>query len=124
MAQTENTATNVTRDAADLLVEALNTSAGLAFVRDAWENKAPDDYGVVELDGAPVNMWADNTLIAQVFQLTVHVYTDGSRDDLVDTVQGILAANCDTYSLAAHEFLFDSGKNHWKWNCQIIGPIQ
>ena len=116
--------TTVTRDAADLLVSALNTLDGIAWVRDAWENKAPDNYGVVEIAGAPVNLWGDDKLLSQVFQLTVHAYVNGSRDDLVAGIQEKLAANCDSYVLAAHEFAYDIGKTHWTWNCQIIGPLQ
>ena len=114
----------VTRDAADLLVETLNTIEGLPFVRDAWENKAPANYGVVELDGQADALWADNRMLEQVFRLTVHLYVDGSRDDLVATVQGKLGTACDGYSLPTHEFLFDAGKTHWAWQCVIIGPLQ
>ena len=123
MARTERTATTVTRDAADLLVDALNTIEGISFVRDAWENKAPDNYGVVELTGQSNAMWADNRMTEQVFQLTVHLYVDGGSDEWVGKVQGKLATACDGYSLPAHEFAFDIAKNHWTWNCQIIGPI-
>ena len=115
--------TTVTMDAADLLVSALNTLSGIAWVRDAWENKAPDNYGVVELTGQSNAMWADNRMTEQVFQLTVHLYVDGGSDEWVGKVQEKLATACDGYSLPAHEFAFDIAKNHWTWNCQIIGPI-
>jgi len=126
MARTRNepVATTVTRDTVDQLVSELNTLDGIAWVRDAWENKAPDNYGVVEVNGAPVNLWADNVLISQVFQMTVHAYVNGNRDDLVALVQAKLAAKCDSYVLAGHEFAYDIGKNHWWWNCQVIGPLQ
>ena len=124
MALTDQTPATVTKDAADLLVEALNTIEGISFVRDAWENKAPDNYGVVELAGQSNAMWADNRMTEQVFQLTVHLYVDGGSDEWVGKVQAILAAACDGYSLPAHEFAFDIAKNHWTWNVQIIGPIQ
>ena len=35
-----------------------------------------------------------------------------------------LAAVCDGYSLPAHEYAFDINKNHWTWQCTIIGPLQ
>ena len=125
MARRNNTQTaSVTRDAADLLVSALNELEGIAFVRDAWENKAPDNYGVVELSGQSTALWADNKMLEQVFQLVVHLYVDGGSDEWVAKVQQKLATACDGYSLPAHEFAFDIGKNHWTWNCQIIGPIQ
>ena len=127
MARTRNTpvvTTTVTRDAADLLVAKLNELDGLAFVRDAWESKAPDDYGVVELDGQSQSLWADNRMLEQVFQLKVHLYVTGMGDDKVALVQAKLAAACDGYSLPVHEYLFDINKNHWQWSCTIIGPLQ
>lgn len=124
MAQTDDTPTTVTRNAADLLVAKLNEIEGLPFVRDAWENKAPANYGVVELDGQADALWADDRMLEQVFRLRVHLYVDGSRDDLVATVQGKLSEATDGYSLPAHEFAFDIGKNHWTWQCVIYGPLQ
>ena len=114
----------VTHDAADLLVSKLNEITGLTFVRDAWENKAPDSYGVVELAGQSNALWADNKMMEQTFQLVVHLYTTGGSNEWVATVQEKLADVCDGYSLPAHEYAWDINKNHWTWNCQIIGPIR
>lgn len=116
--------TTVTVDAVDSVVTALNTLDGIAFVRDAWENKAPDDYGVVEVNGTPMNLWGDDKLLAQVFQLSIHAYVNGSRDDLVALVQQKLATVTDWYSLTLHEYLMDVNKNHWVWSAQVIGPLQ
>jgi hypothetical protein len=126
MARTRNTpvSTTVTRDAADILVAKLNELEGIQFVRDAWENKAPDDYGVVELDGQSMSLWADDRMIEQVFQLKVHLYITGTGDDKVALVQQKLAAVCDGYSLPAHEYAYDIDKNHWTWQCSMIGPLQ
>lgn len=119
-----DTPQTVTRDAADLLVDALNTIGGISFVRDAWENKAPDDYGVVELNGQSDSLWADNRMVEQTFQLTVHLYVHGGSDEWVGKVQDKLRTSCDGFSLPTHEYLFDIDKNHWQWTVQIIGPIQ
>ena len=116
--------TTVTVDAVDRLATALNTLEGIAFVRDAWENKAPANYGVVEVDGAPMNLWGDDKLLSQVFQLRVHAYVDGSRDDLVPMIQAKLGTATDWFSLIQHEFLMDVNKNHWVWQAQVIGPLQ
>ena len=124
MADTQTTPQTVTRDAADLLVAKLNEINGIPFVRDAWENKAPDNYGVVELDGQALSLWADNRMLEQVFQLKVHLYITGTGDDQVATVQQKLAEACDGYSLPAHEYAWDINKNHWQWSVQIIGPLQ
>ena len=122
MARTKGAAP-VTRNAADMMVDRLNDT-GIPFVRDAWENKAPDDYGVVEVIGQSAALWADDRMLEQVFQLRIHLYVNGSRDDLVTSVQEKLNDICYTYSLPSHEFLFDIAKNHWTWDCHIIGPLQ
>lgn len=117
-------ATTVTVDAADLLVAALNEIEGIDFVRDAWENKAPDNYGVVELAGQSSALWADNRMQEQMFQLTVHLYVKGGSDEWVSKVQAKLDTATDGYSLPLHEFAFDIGKNHWQWTAWIVGPLQ
>jgi len=116
--------TTVTVDAADRLVAALNEIEGIDFVRDAWENKAPDNYGVVEMNGQSSALWADNAMVAQQFQLTVHLYEGSGDNSMVGTVQAKLATACDSYSMPTHEYLFDISKNHWQWNVWIIGPLQ
>lgn len=126
MARNRNTpvTTTVTRDAADILVGKLNEISGLSFVRDAWENKAPDNYGVVELTGQSNALWADNKMVAQSFQLAVHLYVTGGSDEWIRKIQEKLDAACDGYSLPTHEFLYEINMNHWMWNAYIIGPMQ
>lgn len=127
MARTRSTpvtTTTVTVDAVDSLVTALNTLDGIAFVRDAWENKAPDNYGVVEVSGSPMSLWGDDKLQAQIFQLMVHAYVTGNRDDLVALVQAKLATSTDWYSLVSHEYAYDINKTHWTWSANVIGPLQ
>ena len=70
------------------------------------------------------DLWGDDKLLAQVFQLTVHAYVTGNRDDLVALVQAKLATATDWYSLIAHEYAYDINKTHWTWNAQVIGPLQ
>ena len=55
MARTRSTraAATVTVNAIDRLVEKLNELDGIEFAKDAWVNKAPENYGVVELTGDP-----------------------------------------------------------------------
>ena len=118
------TTTTVTRDAADLLVEALNTIDGITFVRDAWENKAPDDYGAVEMTGQSNALWADNKMVAQTFMLTVHLYAKDGNNAWISKIQEKLAEAADSYSMPTHEFIYEIGKNHWTWSAYIIGPLQ
>lgn len=116
--------TETTYDAADLLVEALNVIDGLAFVRDAWENKAPDNYGVVELDGDAASLWADDHQVGVIYQLSVHLYVTGGGDEWIKKIQTVLAERCDGYTMPTHEYAYDISKNHWLWRCRIIGPLQ
>lgn len=114
----------VTRDAADILVDALNTIDGISFVRDAWENKAPDDYGVVEMTGQSNALWADDRMVEQTFSLAVHLYTKDGGNAWIKKVQEKLATACDWYNMPTHEFIYEIGKNHWTWTAYIIGPMQ
>lgn len=114
----------VTVDAVDLLVNKLNTIGGISFVRDAWENKAPENYGVVEMAAQSSALWADNKMQEQVFQLSVHLYAKGGSNAWITAIQEKLAEACDWYNFPQHEFLYDINKNHWTWNCYMIGPLQ
>ena len=114
----------VTRDAADILVDALNTIDGISFVRDAWENKAPDDYGVVEMTGQSNALWADDRMVEQTFSLAVHLYTKDGGNAWIQKIQEKLATACDWYNMPTHEFIYEIGKNHWTWTAYIIGPLQ
>lgn len=124
MAQNRTTPETVTRDAADILVDALNTIDGISFVRDAWENKAPENYGVVELAAQSNAIWADNKMVDQVFQLNVHLYVTGGSLSWIKKVQDKLATAADWYNMTSHEFAYEIGKNHWMWTVYIVGPMQ
>ena len=118
------TTTTVTRDAADILVDALNEIDGIAFVRDAWEDKAPDDYGVVETTDQSNALYADNHMVAQEFRMTVHLYAKGGSNAWIAKIQKKLNEATDGYAMSQHEYLWDIGKNHWAWNVYFIAPLQ
>ena len=118
------TTTTVTRDAADILVEQLNTIEGIAFVRDAWENKAPDDYGVVEMTDQSNALYADNHMVAQEFRMTVHLYAKDGNNAWIGKIQAVLDEYTDGYRMGVHEYLWDIGKNHWTWNVYFVAPMQ
>ena len=124
MARTKAAPVSVTRDAVDLLVDALNEIEGIAFVRDAWENKAPEDYGVVEMTEQSNALYADNHMIAQEFRLMVHLYAKDGNNAWIRKIQDKLNEATDGYSMGTHEYLFDIGKNHWTWNAYLIAPLQ
>ena len=116
--------TTVTVDAVDRLATALNTLDGIAFVRDAWENKAPDNYGVVEMTEQGNALYADNHMVAQEFRLTVHLYATDGNNAWITKIQEKLDAYADGYRLSTHEYLWDISKNHWTWDAYLIAPLQ
>ena len=118
------TTTTVTRDAADILVEQLNTIEGISFVRDAWENKAPDDYGVVTMTDQSNALYADNHMVAQEFRLAVHLYATDGNNAWISKIQTVLNEYTDGYRMPLHEYLFNIGKNHWQWDAFIVAPMQ
>ena len=124
MAQNDQTPQTVTMDAADLLVSALNEIEGITFVRDAWENKAPEDYGVVELTDQSNALYADNHMVAQEFRMTVHLYAKDGNNAWISKNQEKLNDATDGYSMGPHEYLLDINKNHWTWYAFLIAPMQ
>lgn len=131
MARTRNqtpVTTPITVDAVDLMVSKLNEINGLDFARDAWENKAPNNYGVVELQGNPEAMWADGHLLDQAWRVRVTIYVSGGSDAYVQTVQGKLDELDDQldliYSLPEREYAYDINKVRWAWDVTIFGPLE
>lgn len=114
-------------DAVDRLVQQLNTISGLSFVRDAWENKAPDNYGVVEVTGQTGGLWADGHLVDQAFGIQISLYVKDGSDVWVDSVQDVLAECEDdlefVFSIPQREFLSDVRYVRWTWNLQMDGPL-
>jgi hypothetical protein len=114
-------------DVVDAIVQQLNTISGLSFVRDAWNNKAPDNYGVVELTGQVGGIWADGHLIDQSFAVTVSLYVRDGSDTWVEMVQDVLDEYEDeyeyVYSMPQREYLQDVNYVRWSWNLQLDGPL-
>lgn len=107
----------------DTLLNALNEISGLEFVLDAWKDKAPADYGVVELTGEQTALWADNRMIDQMFRCTVHIYVNGGDMKWISAVQDVLDGQDIWYQMPIREYLYDDHMVHWSWNCRIYGPI-
>lgn len=118
----------VTVDAVDKLVEKLNTLEGIEFVRDAWKDKAPADYGVVELSGEAQQLWADGHLLDSVYRVVIHLYVSGDDDTWPAKVQEKLEAlesegTLETTHTNSREFLMDILKVHWTWSVWMYGPL-
>ena len=108
----------------DRIISRLNEIDGLAFERDAWENKAPDDYGVVELTGQADAVWADDELVQQAYSLRITIYVSDGGEQWLDMVQAALA-DCDlVYSLPERRYLYDTNKVSWQWQARLYGSLE
>ena len=129
MARTRNQTTQtVRRDAVDELVIQLNTISGIEFVRDAWLNKAPDNYGVVELNGETRQLWADGHLTDSIWRVTVTLYVKGDDDTWAKTVDDKLialedAGKVDLTHTISREFAYDIGKTCWRWTVNLYADL-
>ena len=129
MARTRNrTAQTVTVDAVDELVTQLNTLDGIAFVRDAWLEKAPDNYGVVELQGEASQLWADGKLIDSIWRVLITAYVTGDDDTIAYTVQDKLEAleaegKADLTHTISRAFDYTNGKVVWTWQVNLYGSL-
>lgn len=122
--QTEPETVNIV----DYLTEKLEERTGIPFARDAWENAAPDNYGVVELGGTEAEQWADGKLIDAIYRITVTLYVTGCEDSWIDTIGGLLEELEEQDIITAawttgREFMMDTGKVQWTWNLRAYGPI-
>ncbi len=104
--------------AIDELVTALSAS-GVPFTRDAWwdENNQLDgqDYGVVELTGAPVTLWGDDGMIEQNIRGNVVLYVSDGSDAKAKAVQDILKSRGLSFALTGTSFLMSQHLNRWTW---------
>lgn len=129
MARTKNqqVAEPVTVDAVDRLTQSL-CETGVEFVRDAWINKAPDNYGVVVLQGESQQLWADGHLIDSMWRVVVTLYVSGDDDTWPKKVQNKLealeaAGLCDTTHTVSRAFDYETGKVMWTWTVTLYGDL-
>ncbi len=123
-----NEAQTVKRDAVDRMVAKLNEIDGIEFVRDAWVNKAPENYGVVELSGEPRQLWADGRLLDSVWRVIITLYVSGADDEWPARVQEKLEAMeaADEVELThtiSRSFDYEIGKVSWVWQVNLCGPL-
>lgn len=129
MARTRTTRsrTTVTVDAVDELTQKLS-EIGVEFVRDAWLNKAPDNYGVVELQGEARQLWADGHLLDSIYRVLVTLYVKGDDDSYAGQVQEKLeelesAGKVDLTHTISRSFDYETGKVQWVWTVNMYGPL-
>lgn len=130
MARTRNrTAATVTVNAMDEIVNALNTIDGIEFTKDAWVNKAPENYGVVELSGEARQLWADGHLTDSAWTVIVNAYVADDSDGYPALIQQKLEAlesqgRLDLTHTNNRDFDYETGKVHWRWMLIMYGPLQ
>lgn len=108
-------------DAVDALIEALNaeTQGELTFERDALDIDRPEDWGAVEIVGAPYMDWADGHLIEQYYEIDLWICVHDRAAWWRNRIQGVLARFAQdhelTYGLAERGYLHNLGKVMWRW---------
>ena len=107
----------------DELVTALNGIDGIAFARDAWENVAPENYGVVELTGQTDAVWADGHMIEQSYAGRVTIYVTGGEDHWLNAVQEKLDEADIPYRFPTRTYEYDINKVSWQWDITLYGQL-
>lgn len=128
MARASRTATTTTVKAIDKIVSALNQIDGVEFVRDAWVNKAPDNYGVVELTGEVQQLWGDGHLLDSIWRVIVTLYVNDDEDTYPGLVQAKLKAlenegKLDITHSVSREYAFEIDKVKWSWQVSLYGNL-
>ncbi len=114
---------NQTVDKIQEMIDALNTISGIEFQEDAWDDKAPSNYGVVELTGETANDYADGMKIAQAYSVTITMYVSGNSHQWITRVQDVLDQLKVRYTMPTREYLQDINKVRWIWTARIRRPI-
>ena len=115
-------------DAVDLLIEKLNEIDGIEFARDAWENKAPENYGVVELNGESRQLWADGHLIDSIWSVTITLYVAGDDDHWPRTVQEKIEeleadGTLDFTTAVSRVYDYQIDRVRWSWSTMLCGVL-
>ena len=108
-----------TTDRVAELLEALNTIDGIEFAEDAWEEKAPNNYGVLELTGESGNDYADGRKTAINYAATLTIYVKGGSHHWIEAVEDVLTAEQIPHNMPQREFLMDIKMVRWVWNLRI-----
>ena len=114
---------NQTVDKIQEMIEALNTISGIEFQEDAWDEKAPSNYGVVELTGETANDYADGVKIAQAYSVMITMYVSGNSHQWITRVQDVLDQLKVRYTMPTREYIQDIKKVRWIWTARIRRPI-
>lgn len=121
MANENNPAAQV--DIIDYLIRKLTEGTGVEFAADAWENAAPNNYGVVELMGEAGNDYADGKRIAKGYMVEITIYVTGGSHGWIEQVENVLDALQLPHTLPQREYAHDIDKVCWRWQTRIRKSI-
>ena len=118
----------VTVNAVDRIVAKLNELDGIEFAKDAWVNKAPENYGVVYLSGEARQMWADGHCTDSAWTVVLDAYVQDDSDGYPALIQAKLEAlegegMLDLTHTNTRDFDYGIGKVHWRWMLIMYGPL-
>lgn len=129
MARTRSAATTtVKHDAIDDLITELNTLDGIEFAKDAWVNKAPAVYGVVELSQTARQLWADGHLTDSAWNVIVTAYVKDDSNEWPARIQEKLESleetgRIDLTHTLNREFDQMTGYVRWQWIVIMFGEL-
>lgn len=128
MARTRSATTTVTHDAIDDLITELNTLDGIEFAKDAWVNKAPAVYGVVELSQTARQLWADGHLTDSAWNVIVTAYVKDDSNEWPARIQEKLESleetgRIDLTHTLNREFDPMTGYVRWQWIVIMFGEL-
>lgn len=120
--------TTVTHDAIDDLIAELNKLEGIEFAKDAWVNKAPAVYGVVELSQMARQLWADGHLTDSAWTVIVTAYVKDDSNEWPARIQEKLEAledvgRIDLTHTNNREFDPQTGYVRWQWIVTMWGEL-
>lgn len=124
--QTRTQTTQTTPEPVDkinTLLTALNTIDGIEFQEDAWYEKAPQNYGVVEVTGEAGGDHADGRKVAQAVNIRITIYVTGASHLWIEAVQNVLKSLDLGYTMPQREYLQDIKKVMWVWNTRMRTPL-
>lgn len=115
--------TNEQEDRIQQIIDALNEIPGIEFAEDAWEEKAPNNYGVVELMGEAGNDYADGKRIAKGYLVEITIYVTGGSHGWIEKVEAVLDGLQLPHTMPQREYTHDIKKVCWRWQTRIRKSI-
>lgn len=115
--------TNEQEDRIQQIINALNQIPGIEFAEDAWEEKAPNNYGVVELMGEAGNDYADGKRIAKGYLVEITIYVTGGSHGWIEKVEAVLDGLQLPHTLPQREYTHEIKKVCWRWQTRLRKSI-